>query len=239
MPGVWSLLAAGLFSTGSDLLGLGSGLFFGGGATVLGANALTALCAIGWGVGTAVLFMALHVLLIGPVRIADDDELVGADSTEHSLVRINHSTAAFNSLSVARASWIGQRVYNAPETATIHTDDLAAVQIEREGVLADLSEIPAWRRHLTNLVEAMVLSGHADDHNAGQVMPGGIPEPVKSSTYAADRGSTVPRSVSACYSPSTVDIKLGVDTPSRRPTNLSVASASRRRFTIHSAHAAS
>ncbi|KAH7951621.1 hypothetical protein HPB52_010929 [Rhipicephalus sanguineus] len=85
--GVWGLLAVGLFADADSLLRLTSGrsgLFKGGGAYLLGVQALAALCIGAWSVLTS------YVLLKGisyviPIRMTELEEVLGADLMEHNL----------------------------------------------------------------------------------------------------------------------------------------------------------
>ena len=82
--GVWGTLAVGLFAAptaanyGNEMVGL----FYGGGFTFLGIQALGALATAAWAFGTGVvIFFALKKL--GILRVSPKTELKGLDLTEH------------------------------------------------------------------------------------------------------------------------------------------------------------
>ena len=82
--GVWGTLAVGLFAApsaanyGNEIVGL----FYGGGFTFLGIQALGALATAAWAFGTGVvIFFALKKL--GILRVSPKTELKGLDLTEH------------------------------------------------------------------------------------------------------------------------------------------------------------
>ena len=82
--GVWGTLAVGLFAAptaanyGNEMVGL----FYGGGFTFLGIQALGALATAAWAFGTGVvIFFALKRL--GILRVSSKTELKGLDLTEH------------------------------------------------------------------------------------------------------------------------------------------------------------
>ncbi|XP_077564307.1 putative ammonium transporter 3 [Haemaphysalis longicornis] len=85
--GIWGLLAVGLFVDADTLLKLTSGrrgLFKGGGAYMLGVQALAALCIAAWSLVTSyVLLKAINYVI--PIRMTELEEALGADLMEHSL----------------------------------------------------------------------------------------------------------------------------------------------------------
>ncbi|XP_077485191.1 putative ammonium transporter 3 [Amblyomma americanum] len=85
--GIWGLLAVGLFADADTLLRLTSGrsgLFKGGGAYLLGIQALSGLCITAWSVLTSyVLLKAINYVI--PIRMTELEEVLGADLMEHSL----------------------------------------------------------------------------------------------------------------------------------------------------------
>ncbi|XP_075749181.1 putative ammonium transporter 3 [Rhipicephalus microplus] len=85
--GIWGLLAVGLFADADSLLRLTSGrsgLFKGGGAYLLGVQALSGLCIAAWSVVTSyVLLKGINYVL--PIRMTELEEALGADLMEHNL----------------------------------------------------------------------------------------------------------------------------------------------------------
>jgi ammonium transporter, Amt family len=80
--GVWGLLAVGLF----DSVG-GGGLFYGGGVSLLGTQALGALAIVAWVLITStIVFRAINATI--GLRVSAEEEIAGLD-------RIEHGTAAY------------------------------------------------------------------------------------------------------------------------------------------------
>lgn len=75
--GVWGTIAVGLFA-------LDGGLFYGGGARLLGVQALGVVAVCAWTVVTMVPVFALIKKLTG-LRASEEEELIGLDLTEHGL----------------------------------------------------------------------------------------------------------------------------------------------------------
>lgn len=84
--GIWGVIAVGLFAENVSL-GTTSdrtGLFIGGGWYLLGVQSLAALCLTVWGLVTT--FIILFVIdKITPLRMHEDEELLGADYAEHNI----------------------------------------------------------------------------------------------------------------------------------------------------------
>ncbi|MBR1864062.1 MAG: ammonium transporter [Ruminococcus sp.] len=80
--GLWGTVAVGLFSDGT----MGEkGLFTGGGAHLLGIQALGALAVIAWVAGTMFIIFEAIKHTIG-LRASEQEEIIGLDVTEHGLV---------------------------------------------------------------------------------------------------------------------------------------------------------
>ena len=80
--GIWGLLAVGLFDTVA-----GGGLFYGGGVSLLGAQAVGALAIIAWVfVTSSIVFRVLNATM--GLRVSAEEEIAGLD-------RIEHGTAAY------------------------------------------------------------------------------------------------------------------------------------------------
>lgn len=94
LGGIWGVIAVGLFADDPKPLTTTSGrsgLLRGGGWYLLGIQSLAALCLLCWGVLTT--FILLWIInKIVPIRMDPNDELLGADLTEHL---INHGSVRF------------------------------------------------------------------------------------------------------------------------------------------------
>ena len=74
--GIWGTLAVGLFDTA------GGGLLYGGGAELLGVQAIGVVAVIGWTAATTAI--GLYVIkLIVPLRVTAEEEIKGLDIVEH------------------------------------------------------------------------------------------------------------------------------------------------------------
>lgn len=82
--GLWGSLAVGLFATGNGQDGI-TGLFYGGGFTQLGIQALGVLAVAAWTIVTMTIFFKLIKVTIG-LRASKEEEMKGLDVTEHGLI---------------------------------------------------------------------------------------------------------------------------------------------------------
>ena len=85
LNGIWGGIAVGLFATtsapGNDTL---TGLFSGGGFTLLGIQLLGILCVITWTAVTITIVFLIIKKTVG-LRVSAEEEIVGLDATEHGL----------------------------------------------------------------------------------------------------------------------------------------------------------
>ena len=83
--GLWGTLAVGLFATtsapGNDSL---TGLFYGGGFSLLGAQLLGVVIVLAWTGVTMTIFFLLIKAIFG-LRVSEEEEITGLDATEHGL----------------------------------------------------------------------------------------------------------------------------------------------------------
>ena len=85
MNGIWGTIATGLFATtsapGNDTL---TGLFYGGGFTLLGKQLLGMFSVIAWTVVTITITFMIIKATVG-LRVREEEEIEGLDSCEHGL----------------------------------------------------------------------------------------------------------------------------------------------------------
>ena len=74
--GIWGTLAVGLFDTA------GGGLFYGGGATLLGVQAIGVLAIIAWTSVTVAVSLFIIKAFV-PLRVSEEEEIQGLDIAEH------------------------------------------------------------------------------------------------------------------------------------------------------------
>ena len=85
LNGLWGTLAVGLFATTSAPANdVYDGLFYGGGFTVLGTQALGVICILAWTSVTIALTFFIIKKTIG-LRVSAEEEVLGLDATEHNL----------------------------------------------------------------------------------------------------------------------------------------------------------
>lgn len=97
--GMWGGLAVGLFATGNGQNGI-TGLFYGGGFSQLGKQALAILCVAAWTVVCMTIVFFAIKKTIG-LRVTKEEEMKGLDITEHGLVS---AYADFMPIGVSTAS---------------------------------------------------------------------------------------------------------------------------------------
>ena len=86
--GIWGTIAVGLFATdtapGFKLAGISEGLFYGGGSAQLGKQLGGMFVTIAWTVVTILIAFTVIKKTIG-LRVSEEEEISGLDSTEHGL----------------------------------------------------------------------------------------------------------------------------------------------------------
>lgn len=97
--GMWGTLSVGLFATGNGQDGI-TGLFYGGGFTQLGIQALGVVSVAAWTIVTMVIVFQIIKHTVG-LRVSKDEEMKGLDVTEHGLV---NAYADFMPIGVGTAS---------------------------------------------------------------------------------------------------------------------------------------
>ena len=91
--GIWGTLAVGLF----DVAG-GGGLFYGGGATLLGVQAIGILAVVAWTGITVALSLSLIKVFV-PLRVSREEEIAGLDISEHGSHAYEFQQDVFKGLS--------------------------------------------------------------------------------------------------------------------------------------------
>ena len=85
MNGMWGTIAVGLFATtsapGNDTL---TGLFYGGGFTLLGKQLLGMFSVLAW-TGVTMTLVFFFIKAVFGLRVSETEEIVGLDSMEHGL----------------------------------------------------------------------------------------------------------------------------------------------------------
>ncbi len=88
LNGIWGTIAVGLFATPTspafETAGIKAGLFYGGGFEQLGLQLLGFACVAGWTIVTITIAFLVIKKTIG-LRVTEEEEIQGLDSTEHGL----------------------------------------------------------------------------------------------------------------------------------------------------------
>ena len=100
--GIWGTLAVGLFAVPDNVLGVGTGLFYGGGFKQLGIQALGFVSVAAWTAVTMTIVFLIIKKTIG-LRVSAEEEIGGLDATEHGLLS---AYAGFN-MSVEDSAFTG------------------------------------------------------------------------------------------------------------------------------------
>jgi ammonium transporter, Amt family len=89
--GIWGTLAVGLFDI------TGGGLFYGGGASLLGVQAIGVIAVIAWtAIATAVSISIIK--LFAPIRVTKEEEIEGLDIAEHGASAYEYQQDVFKGL---------------------------------------------------------------------------------------------------------------------------------------------
>ena len=84
MNGIWGTIAVGLFATPTAPYSNLSGLFYGGGFKLLGIQLLGLIIVLTWASVTILISFLLIKKIFG-LRVSEEEEIQGLDSTEHGL----------------------------------------------------------------------------------------------------------------------------------------------------------
>ena len=124
--GIWGTIAVGLFATttapGNDTL---VGLFYGGGSALLGKQLLGILTVCGWTAVTITIAFFIIKVIFG-LRVSEEEEIVGLDSTEHGLTS---AYAGFGIMDVGN-------VMEVNENTDLGTDDYSvASEVQKDAAV--------------------------------------------------------------------------------------------------------
>ena len=124
--GIWGTIAVGLFATttapGNDTF---VGLFYGGGSALLGKQLLGILTVCGWTAVTITIAFFIIKVIFG-LRVSEEEEIVGLDSTEHGL------TSAYAGFSIMDVG----NVMEVNENTDLGTDDYSvASEVQKDAAV--------------------------------------------------------------------------------------------------------
>ncbi len=117
MNGIWGTIAVGLFATPSAPASELTGLFYGGGFSLLGIQLLGVLTVAAWSAVTITIAFTLIKSTIG-LRASAEEEIVGLDRTEHGL------PSAYSGFNMLEDDFDTDELDD--ETATLISDTLEA-----------------------------------------------------------------------------------------------------------------
>ncbi len=170
LNGIWGTIAVGLFATntapgysiadsaGNELVGL----FYGGGFKLLGLQFIGLICTAAWtAVTITITFLAIKKIM--GLRVSEEEEILGLDSTEHGLASaysgfaimdvsntLNMSVNENTDLGVSsyeEASEIQKKASVPVVTAPVHTES----GIHKVVIIAKLSRYDKLRRAMNEL----------------------------------------------------------------------------------------
>ena len=124
--GIWGTIAVGLFATtsapGNDTF---VGLFYGDGSALLGKQLLGILTVCGWTAVTITIAFFIIKVIFG-LRVSEEEEIVGLDSTEHGL------TSAYAGFSIMDVG----NVMEVNENTDLGTDDYSvASEVQKDAAV--------------------------------------------------------------------------------------------------------
>ncbi len=163
--GIWGTLAVGLFATetapGFALAGIREGLFYGGGFLQLGKQFGGMLVTAAWTVVMIYIAFTIIKLTVG-LRVSEEEEITGLDSTEHGLPSAYSGFAIMDisntmTMSVNENTNLGTDVY---EEASQAKRDAAVSVVRADGAAAgvDPSHLPAINTGMSKVVIIAKLS---------------------------------------------------------------------------------
>ena len=134
--GIWGTIAVGLFATttapGNDTF---VGLFYGGGSALLGKQLLGILTVCGWTAVTITIAFFIIKVIFG-LRVSEEEEIVGLDSTEHGLTS---AYAGFSIMDVGNVMEVNENTYLGTDDYSVASEvqkDAAVKVVKALGSLA-------------------------------------------------------------------------------------------------------
>lgn len=170
--GIWGTLAVGLFATtsvpGNDTF---SGLFYGGGFSLLGKQALGVLAVGAW---TAVIMTIVFFLLkkTNGLRVSKEEEIKGLDATEHNLPSAYADFMPFTALTAGSVSESAPSVPKVSVEKAVPVESYTADNSKLTNVVmvfnpskfeemkAAMNEIGVMGMTVTNVMGCGVQKGH-------------------------------------------------------------------------------
>ena len=130
--GIWGTIAVGLFATtsapGNDTF---VGLFYGGGSALLGKQLLGILTVCGWTAVTITIAFFIIKVIFG-LRVSEEEEIVGLDSTEHGLTS---AYAGFSIMDVGNVMEVNQNT-------DLGTDDYSVASEVQKNAAVKVVKVP-------------------------------------------------------------------------------------------------
>ena len=134
--GIWGTIAVGLFATtsapGNDTF---VGLFYGDGSALLGKQLLGILTVCGWTAVTITIAFFIIKVIFG-LRVSEEEEIVGLDSTEHGLTS---AYAGFSIMDVGNVMEVNQNTDLGTDDYSVASEvqkDAAVKVVKAPGSLA-------------------------------------------------------------------------------------------------------
>ena len=134
LNGIWGTIAVGLFATttapGNDTY---TGLFYGGGFSLLGTQLLGMICVIAWtAVTITITFLAIKAIF--GLRVSEEEEIVGLDSTEHGLPS---AYAGFSMMDISNTMIMEEN-----ENTQLGTDSYAEASEAQKNAAVKVAKVP-------------------------------------------------------------------------------------------------
>ena len=134
LNGIWGTIAVGLFATtsapGNDTY---TGLFYGGGFSLLGTQLLGMVCVIAWtAVTITITFLAIKAIF--GLRVSEEEEIIGLDSTEHGLPS---AYAGFSMMDISNTMIMEEN-----ENTQLGTDSYAEASEAQRNAAVKVARVP-------------------------------------------------------------------------------------------------
>ncbi|MCL2088399.1 MAG: ammonium transporter [Oscillospiraceae bacterium] len=154
--GIWGTIAVGLFATpivaGDDIISEARGLFYGGGAELLGVQIIGVLSIAAW---TAVIMTITFLLVkkLHGLRVSAEDEILGLDTTEHGLDSSYADFLPIVNPGLQTISTVNDTIKPAvtPEAAVPVTDLSSGTKLTKVTVITKATKFNELRHTLDNI----------------------------------------------------------------------------------------